>query len=309
MSKDKKKKKRNQPEKKAGKKQKNKYAQLDFDKELTYGQKTYNKLVGEWWLSQAGDKAHRKAYKHIADTLKKLMKGRPQEVVADYACGSGALLWRLARKFKRSRVIGIDGSELMLKITDQVLMHRCPDDAARLELIESDLPNFELELQCDLIVYCFPNICPRGDDQPYYDEHGAMHKADRKAARALAKSREKNPDDETCFEKPKQVMMELLDSKVVSRNLHALLKPGGICARIEYSNAAFEELSELVQQRCLFSMGALDKPFEGHQAEPIFELLETTYHISDVIDDVYHQQGAEDEEEEGGYHINILRAI
>jgi len=288
----------------------NHFKDLDFDKELLRGQKTYDRNVGQWWVHQNTNPSHQLAYKHVIRRLVNFYKNRkPPKIIVDYACGPGSLLWRLVKKFPNAKVIGIDGSAAMLEIADQALINKCPDELDRVELIESDLPNFQLKVKADLVVFCFPNICPDPYDQPYYDEHGAKHKGDRKLAKALAKAREKDPDDETCFDKPKAVFDDIMDTKVISRNLRGLLKKKGCCVRVEYSNSAHEELTKLVQMRCTFGMGALNRKFKGNKAEQIFKLLTSKYYISDVIEDVYHQTPDEDDGEPGGYHINYLKTL
>lgn len=287
-----------------------KHTDIDFTKELCFGEETYDKRVGEWWLNRCADESHNVAYNAIADHIKDYLKQRKKKPgkIVDYACGCGPLLWRLGQRFKQSEIVGIDGSKLMLQVAEQVLNIKCDGKLDRFELIEADLPNFELGVKADVVIFCFPNICPRSDEQEYYDEHGAEHKEDRKVANYLAKTREPDPDEETLFEEAEQVENDLMDYKVIARNLRSLLKKNGLLFRIEYANAVRDDLTDLVQMRCSFGAGALDKKVNGHKAEQIFKLIDSTYYESDVIDDV-HMQTGEDLGQEGGFHINVLRAL
>lgn len=283
--------------------------EIDFEIELQKGRRSYDKKVGQWWLSQSSDAAHAYAYRNIARQLRKQFDGKDPKVIIDYACGSGRLLTHLVRQFSKSHIIAIDGSRLMLEHAAERVDEIRGDALDRIELIESDLPNFSLEkFKADLTVFCFPNICPSPDDQPYYDEHGAKCKPDVKVARWLSKTREKDPDDETCFDKPEDVFNQLIDAKVISRNLRHLTRKGGICARIEYANAPREDLTKLVRWRLLFEQGALNREIDGYSPERIFKFKESMYFQSKVIEDVYAQNDP-NENEPGGYHINILKAV
>ena len=281
---------------------------IDFEKELTGGHKTYNKKVGKWWLKLSSDKKHARAYRAIANHLKENVPGDPRLII-DYACGSGRLLARLVRRFPKAKVIGIDGSRLMLDAAEERVEELGKRAAGRVELIESPLPNFELDCKdADLVVFCFANICPEADEQDYYDEHGATRRADVTTARRLARARESNPDWETVTSSTEDLYNAMMDGKVVSRNLRALLRKGGYCARVEYANAKRKELTELVRMRMDFEAGALGKPFEGKKAEQIFRLRKSTYIGSRVIEAVYHHTG-DDADRVGGFLVNLLRAI
>ncbi|MFP4380491.1 MAG: class I SAM-dependent methyltransferase [Candidatus Sumerlaeia bacterium] len=289
------------------KKDKIKRPDLDFEVELQHGGRTYDRGVGDWWLEQSNDLAHQKAYRHIAEYIRAQIPKTPNRII-DYACGAGNLLVHLCDVFPDSEIIGIDGSNKMIDTANERLAAINPDWTDRVEFWESDLPNFELpDFQADLLIFCFPNICPDEDDQDYYDEHGAEHKSDKKVAKWLSKAREEDPDEETCFDKPSVVFTGLMDCKVVSRNIHQLLRPKGWCARIEYANSEWDELTKLVRMRQAFEQGFLGKKVNGRRPEKIFKKKSSRYFPSEVISDVYHQTGDESDLE-GGYQINILKA-
>jgi SAM-dependent methyltransferase len=282
---------------------------IDFDKALTKGGTTYDGKVGDWWTDRCGDRAHQHAYRTIADRLRAAFGAREPKLIVEYACGPGRLLSRLALRFPKSKLIGIDGSLQMLELAKRRLERMGGQVAGRIELAESHLPNFDLPAWgADAVVFAFPNICPAPDEQPYYDRHGSRHPADRKVAELLGKAREADPDEETVFDDPKTLMTALLDAKVVSRNLRGLVRRGGLCLRAEYANAPRTALSELVNMRLDFESGALTRPFRDRQAEAIFKWQAGSYHRSTVIEDVYHQTGDESDRA-GGYLMNILKAI
>lgn len=281
---------------------------IDFDEALTRGHVTYNSEVGEWWIERSNDPAHIEAYRNIAYHLRDSLKITPRRIV-DYACGGGNLLVWLYEAFPKAELIAIDGSSAMLDVAQQRLAAIDPDYTGRVEFWESDLPNFELpKFDADLVIFCFPNICPNPGDQPYYDDNGGRHRADVKAARWLSVAREKDPEDETCFMDPSDMFVSLMDHKVVSRNLRKLIHDKGQCARVEYANAEWEELSDLVQWRLRFEQGSLGRKIDGVKPKQIFKVKSSTYFESEVILDVYHQTGDEGDME-GGFHVNLLKAV
>ena len=99
----------------------------------------------------------------------------------------------------------------------------------------------------------------------------------------------------------------LIDAKVISRNLRGLVHTDGWCARVEYSNAEWDELTDLVQMRMKFEQGALGKKIDGKRPKKIFSHKFSDYYPSDVIEDVYHQTGDETDAE-GGYFVTLLKA-
>jgi SAM-dependent methyltransferase len=282
--------------------------EIDFDKELTKGAVTYNKQVGQWWKQRSDDSVHDLAYRHIARKVRELVPGNPKAVL-DYGCGSGNLLGRLCRQFPTSQIIGIDGSSLMLDIAREKIRRVSTKTLDRVTLIESSLPNFELaeEHKADVVIFCFPNICPAPDETPYYDKHGGKNKIDRKVCKMLSVAREEDPDMETVTENPEDMFTFMMDRKVVTRNLRSFLKKGGSLIRVEYANCRRHELTDLVTARCEFEEASL-KQFGGLQPDRLFKLVSSTYRRSSVIMDVYHQTGDEGDAK-GGYHVNLFKAL
>lgn len=281
---------------------------LDFEQELDRGRKTYNNKVGQWWLDQAFNEDHKKAYRKIARFAQQHLKKEPR-VVIDYACGPGHILCRLYKRFPKAEIYGLDGSKLMLDRTDERLRQIGGDFDERVCLVETFLPNFDLDLpKADLLVFAFPNIVVRTKDQPYYDLHGYQSRRDDVVAQYLADTREPDPEEETVVDEPDVLYDSLLTSKVISRNLRGLLKRGGICIRAEYSNAPREELTRLVQQRQAFEEGSLKSKLGGKRPKRLFKLMESKYISSKVIEDVYHQT-KDESDKEGGYFMNVLKAI
>ncbi len=280
---------------------------IDFEKELLRGRKSYNEHVGKWWVKQSLNAAHERAYRTIAEQARRCAGASPR-VIVDYACGPGQILAKLYKKFPKAEIIGIDGSSMMLELTEKRLQRIGGDFDKRVLLVESDLPNFSLDLpKADLLVFAFPNVVVRTKDQPYYDEHGYQDNPDAKTASFLASSREPDPSEETVTDEEDILFDNLLTGKVVSRNLRGLMKRGGICIRAEYSNAPREELTKLVQARQAFEEGSLGS-FQGRKAVRLFSFRESFYYRSRVIEDVYHQT-KDEADRTGGYFLNVLKAV
>lgn len=286
---------------------KSKSTEIDFDAELQRGHRSYDHSVGDWWIEQSSNEAHDEAYLLIAKHIRERLPIEPKLII-DYACGPGSLILALLELFPEARVIGIDGSSKMLDRAAERVEALGEEMANRVEFWESDLPNFELPaFEADLCVFCFPNICPNPDDQPYYDENGAKSKRDVAVAKYLSKAREEDPELETVTGDSKDLFNSLIDAKVVSRNLRHLVNDEGWCARVEYANAGWDELTDLVQMRMRFEQGALGKKLAGKRPKKIFTREFTDYYPSEVIEDVYHQTGDETDAE-GGYFVTLLKA-
>lgn len=276
---------------------------INFDKEFEKGVDSYNGKVGKWWEKQANSLSHTRAYNNIASYLQKLF--RKPKLIIDYACGNGKLLLKLAQTFPQSQLLGLDGSSYMLGKAYDVIKKQ----AHRMHFIETTLPNFSLPKErADLIVFCFPNIVPHPDEQPYYDKNGYKNKDDVAVAKWLAKAREEDPEEETVTDDEETLLDTLLTNKVISRNIRSLIKKGGYCVRVEYANAPREELTKLVRWRTMFEEGSLDTPMNGKKAEQLFKVVKTEYFNSKVIEDVYHQTNDEDDKE-GGYYVVLLKAV
>lgn len=285
------------------------FRKIDFDQEFKRGRRAYDdRAVGRWWRQRSEDRSHARAYRTIARFIQRLrLPGRP--TVVDYACGHGSMLVRLFRVLPGARLVGVDGSKLQLEMARRRLIRLDRRAMDRVELIETKLPDFTLPRgMADLAVFVFPNLVANETDQPYFDKHGYKHPRDSVVGRQLAKLREENPDDETCHTDPDLVYDELMTNRVVARNIRGLVKTGGLCVRVEYSNSIREGLTQLVQDRTAFEEGSLTRRYGGKRPDRFFEYLFNDYHRSKVIEDVYHQTGEEDDKE-GGYLIGVLRAV
>lgn len=269
--------------------------EIDFDDELAKGVVTYEKKLGSWWTSRAVDRSHALAYTRIARFISENLS--PESII-DYACGNGMLLSKLSSTFPNATLFGIDGSRFLLEQAKKRV-------SAKFE--KSSLPNFDLKYQADLIVFCFPNIVPNPNDQPYYDKHGYKDPSDKLVATYLAKAREPDPEDETVVDDIATLKDVLLTNKVISRNLHGLIKPGGYCIRIEYANASREELTPLVEARTAFEEGSLEE-IDGKRPIQLFKKVKSQFFNSKVIEDVFHQT-QDESDKKGGFFITLLQKI
>ena len=298
-------------------------ARIDFDKQLARGAKAYDNEVGQWWLKRSEDIVHRRAYdaiaKHFVTAVKKA--GYARGVIVDYACGSGPLLERLAKLLPEARIVGIDGSVKLLSITAERLRAQGVDaavvaardafanDGPRIRLVQSGLPSFKFPRgHADALMFCFPNITAHASDQPHYDRHGYKQRGDAAVAKMLSRFREMDPDDEVSTFTAKEQYDDLLTHKVISRDLRALMKPGGLLTRVEYANCNRGELTQWTTWRMLFCEGALDEPIKDAHAETIFQYQSNRYTRSQVILDVYHQTRNKDDRA-GGYFIADFIAV
>ncbi len=284
------------------------FSRIDFEREFKKGQKAYEEVVGQWWRSLSEDRAHAHAYRNIAAFIG-IVRLPAKPVIVDFACGHGSMLLRLYHRFPKARFIGVDGSKVNLDEAGRRLRRLDRKAMDRVELIHTKLPDFDLpRAVADLVVFTFPNIVAHEDDQPYYDRHGYRHPVDAAVCRALARMKEPDPEDETSSDKPAQLFDEMMTNRVIARNMRHLVKKGGFCVRVEYSNSIREGLTQLVQDRTAFEEGSLDRPIDGKRAERFFEYHYGDYRRSRVIAAVYHQT-RDETDREGGYRTGLLRAI
>jgi hypothetical protein len=276
---------------------------IEFDYELNRGYVSYNEKVGLWWMRQAANRSHGYAYRKIADFIRDSFPHSPGMIV-DYACGGGHLLSRLNQRFPDSKLIGFDGSPLLLKMARERLGSGENGDS-RISLVETHLPNFELPgAIADVAVFAFPNIVPISEDAeiPWIDR---LKPADLKIAEELAHM--KDPESKR-QEDPAVISNTLLRDRLVSLNLRSLLKRGGICMRVEYGNVSREELPAIELMRTEFEEGALARTASGKTPDQWFQVAASRYFRSSVIEDVYHQS-KDESDRSGGYFITVLRAI
>tara|TARA_Y100000310_G_scaffold342194_2_gene444227 strand:+ start:339 stop:1163 length:825 start_codon:yes stop_codon:yes gene_type:complete len=274
---------------------------MDFDKEFESGRHCYNTKVGSWWKQRACSQAHSRAYGNIAKVMRALFFRNPKMII-DYACGTGQLLLKLTDLFPQTQFLGLDGSTIMLEDA-QIKGKR-----HRMHFIETSLPNFSLpKEQAEVVLFTFPHIVPQDDEQEYYDKNGYKNKKDVPVAKYLAKARESNPEEETALDDEETLFDTLMSERVISRNIHQLLKKGGYCIRVEYSNGPREDLTKLVLQRTMFEEGSLAEA-NGKKPEQLFKVVKTAFFKSKVIEDVFHQT-KDDDDKEGGYYVVVLKAI
>ncbi len=284
------------------------YRKIDFDHELDRGPHTYNQTLGQWWLSQSSDRSHSYAYRKITQHLVSFF-GQPPEKIIDYACGAGHMLTRLYRSFPNSRLTGIDGSSLFLKLAGKRLQSLGQDWRQRVQLIETNLPDFSLPRgQADVLLFVFPNIVPDPDLPDPEEEKDSHHPDDQAVADYLAQTREPDPEEETVEDDPETLCDSLITDNLISRNLRRLLKKGGVCIRADYANAPRNELTKLVQQRLAFQEGSLQEPVNGLKAKQLFQVVGSTYCRSKVLEDVYHQT-RDKTDKDGGYLLTTLVAL
>jgi SAM-dependent methyltransferase len=282
------------------------YREIDFDGELEAGSETYNQALGKWWLQRSSDTAHAYAYRKIAEHIHASLPSAPTRII-DYACGAGPMLRRLYRLYPQSHLLGIDGSTFLLEQARERLQRLGQNWQERVELIETHLPDFSLPAaRADLCLFIFPNIVP--DPEEDVEEEYEFWPDDLAAAEYLSKARESDPEEETVKDDPETVYDSLLTDNVIARNLRSLLRKGGVCVRADYSNAAREELTQLVRERLAFEEGSLGVSVDGHRAKQFFERVDCFYCRSTVLEDVYHQTKDEDDKE-GGYFVTILKAL
>jgi len=302
----------------------NKNKSIDFEKLFLKGHKSYDTAIGNWWESQASNGSHRKAYELIVNYVEENFrseKSKSPKWIVDYACGSGLFLQALAVRFPKSNIVALDGSPKMLELARArmvkvsveagiVSTKKCFDtNGPRVRLVQSSLPNFSLpKHKADIVIFVFPNITPAPADQDYYDKHGYLNRADTKVCTVLARLREMDPEDEVAVIKPAELYEGLMTDRVICRNLRHLLKPKGICFKVDYANANRSELSQLTQNRSLFTEGALEVPIKDLNSEVFFKYRSNRFHRSQVILDVYHQT-KDKSDKTGGFFITRLDAV
>jgi SAM-dependent methyltransferase len=256
----------------------------------------YNGKVARWWYKRAFDGSHAHAYRNIADFIRDSYTREPKLIV-DYACGAGNLLFLLSRRFSDSKLVGLDGSSILLGLALR-RMRLLPRACVRhIQLIETPLPNMTLmKGQADLAVFCFPNMVFASGTNLL------LSKNDRKIARCLSL------DDETDYADSQAIQSGLELGRVISMNLRYLLVRGGICVRVEYATIQRHELSARELMLVSFEEGSLDSRVEGMAPRLWFRVLASSFFRSNVLEDVY-EQTADERDKNGGYLITVLKAL
>jgi SAM-dependent methyltransferase len=266
---------------------------------------SYNGKIGDWWLRHSRDAAHRRAYSRIADFIRDSYVREPG-VIVDYACGPGNLLALLSLRFKSSKLVGLDGSSLLLSHARRrfaLLPRMCSE---RISLIETPLPNLgALRDRADLVTFCFPNMVSLSSNDPAFPS--LLDENDKRVSKGLSLAAD-SVEDGSQEQDASANQCGLEQGRSISLNLRRLLVRGGICVRIEYATMQRHELSPLELSHVSFEEGSLDTSVDGHMAQQWFRLLASAFFRSRVLEDVYEQTGDE-RDKNGGYLITVLRAI
>jgi SAM-dependent methyltransferase len=267
---------------------------------------SYNSAVGNWWIERAADRAHRRAYKNIANYVRNSISGDPG-VIVDYACGAGNLLSLLSRKFPNSQLIGLDGSSLLLKFAQKRLARLPSGCARRISLMETCLPRpIRLRRRADVVTFCFPNMMPAHSGK-MRGVKLKLSEEDHRIARELSAATE--PGDPLGYLPDPEGAADILEyGRSISKNLRQLLVRGGICVRAEYATTRRHEWSQLELLTVSFEEGSLETDLGGTPRRPWFRVLASAFFRSNVLDDVF-QQTEDERDKNGGYLITILRAI
>lgn len=252
----------------------------------------YNGETAHWWLWRSMDRAHRRAYRNIADFVRASYLRDPR-IIVDYACGAGNLLSLLSRRFPNSTLVGLDGSAILLE-TAQRRFKRLPAGCARrMSLAEAALPGSVLKSECaDLLLFCFPNMTPYSAEDDAREAESCRETNDWKIAESL--------------EPGAAHVLEW--NRSISHDLRGMLIRGGICIRIEYATMRRQELSPSELTRVAFEEGSLDMEVDGRIPNRWFRFTASAYFRSGVLEDVYLQTGNE-RDRNGGYLITVLKAI
>jgi SAM-dependent methyltransferase len=273
---------------------------VDFDAEVDRGPEAYDGDLGHWWVERGRGRSHGYACRNIARQVVRLSDS-PPGLIVDYACGPGRLLYHLSKGFPEAHLVGIDASESMLERA-AARMGRRRDNGGDVRFIRTVLPSLALEaMGADIATFAFPHIVSATDDFSGLDPEELA------VAKALSLMEEPDPADRD--DEPKHVVFsELATDRLIAKDLRSLLRPGGLCVRVEYAQAPRENQTDLMLRHSEFAEGSLDRAINGVEAPRLFEVLESRFFRSRVVEDVYHQ--TKDEADlSGGYWLTALRAL
>jgi SAM-dependent methyltransferase len=266
----------------------------------------YNGYLGRWWRKRSSDIPHAHAYRNIARFVHSSLSTPPGKIV-DYACGAGDLLARLAWRFPNSRLIGLDGSRVLLAFAARKIARMGRKYQDRVTLIETMLPNSSVGARdADVAVFAFPNMVPFSlEDDPALREK-MLEAHDLRAAQSLAYAQDDSDTEGT--DDPEATRFSLVQGRLVSQDLRGLLRKGGLCVRVEYGKARRDELGPVDLLRVSYEEGSIEHEIEGHPVKQWFRVVASSYIRSRVMEDVY-QQTRDRRDLGGGYLITVLRAI
>jgi SAM-dependent methyltransferase len=281
---------------------------VDFEKELRTNFRGYNKTLTRWWNIRASNKSHCNAYRNIASYVTTYIDFIPSLII-DYGCGTGRLLREIAVRFVNTKFIGIDGSSAMLKTANSYLKKETPDLLKRIRLLKSPLPSrLLLGRRADLVTFTFPHILSNLYDLDLNSFLEFLTYSEIENALILAEGKGM---EEVCNEntdEDPELLQSLLVNRVISKNLRSLVKRGGYCLRVELADSRREEFPTVLRKRFSFQEGSLDKSLSDQSIHQPFELVQSEYHRSKVMEDAYEQTGDESDRK-GGYWISLLRAL
>jgi SAM-dependent methyltransferase len=295
----------------------------EFERAMDEGYRCYDELLGEWWEGQASNPSHRNAYKRIANFVAWQIHQRRLKTrwLVDYACGTGAFLMEIIRRLPRTKLVGLDGSNRMLShaikratrariLADYYsISNLFEDNGARLQLGHTFLPDFSVPgSHADVVSFVLPNIVTVDRDERYLNRHGYKNHIDVRVAKALSEAREADPSDRVNDMEPDTLFESMMTERLITKNIHQILRKGGLFIKAEYGQGTYEEMTDLWQARCLFSAGALEEL--GNSARPAvyFKYLRSVYFRSRVIEDVYHQTRNR-LDRKGGFIISVYQAV
>lgn len=274
-------------------------SEIDFTQTLASGLGAYNTNVGQWWMHKTRSAAHAAAYLNIANHVVQCAQ-RESGLIIDYGCGTGLLMKRLVDVLQTWNFLGIDGSKVMLRGAETWARTKRKGRPASVEFHLAKLPDFSVSTpKATIIVFTFPNIVSVASERREFEE---IFRKDRDLARCLAMEQEGEGEG---FE---ALYDSLFMSRVVARNLRFLLRKGGLCVRVDYSQGARHELGRFDQLSTLFEEGSLNARQSRLKPQKFFELIYSHYYPSAVIRDVYDQTKDKDFLE-GGYLVSLLQAV
>ncbi|HSE41675.1 MAG TPA: class I SAM-dependent methyltransferase [Acidobacteriota bacterium] len=292
---------------------------VDFDKHLGRGERAYNTKVGDWWRQKSEDRAHRNAYRTIAQTVRRYFRRekRKPKFIVDYASGNAMVLRELVKLFPQTRFIALDGSHKMLSIAKGILTESGieadwvePEQAfsaegPQIRLVCTPLPeNKTPSSKADAVLFLFPNLNSSKKGFELIREKWKRDKAAETGARLFSKLQDENakkqPDPDSIYE-------ELVLAAAVAENIRRLLKRNLYWFKADYSNAARLELQNADQWQLLFSERAMDFQIGDQKQKSIFQLVENRYYQSAVILDVF-EQTRDPSDKRGGYMITVFRS-
>lgn len=274
-------------------------SKIDFTQTLASGLGAYNANVGQWWVQKTRNAAHAAAYTNIASHIVQCAQ-RESGLIVDYGCGTGLLMKRLVDVLPAWKFLGIDGSKEMLRGAETWARTTRNSRPASIEFRLAKLPDFSVSTpKANIIVFTFPNIVSVASERRQFEE---IFPKDRDVARCLAM------EQEGAGEGFEALYDSLFMSRVVARNLRRLLRKGGLCVRVDYSQGARHELGRFDKLSTLFEEGSLNTRQSRLKPQRFFELIYSLYYPSAVIRDVYDQTKDKDFLE-GGYLVSLLQAI